>query len=76
MAAYPEGMIECGDCLGKGRVVSVFGPASDQTPCENCAGKGWIVCEHWETDCGHCLCCGESLIGDMIEAAELRLSDR
>lgn len=69
MADLPKGMVECGDCQGKGKFVSRFGPAYDQDSCENCAGKGFIPCEHWETDRGHCLDCGGNLVSDQIDQA-------
>ena len=62
MGALPEGMVECGDCLGKGSVRSIFGSFYDQNPCENCGGEGHFPCEHWEADHGQCLDCGKSLL--------------
>lgn len=59
---YPVGMIECLECSGAG--------------CPDCEGKGYVRCEHWETDHGICLDCGYDETPDLIDHAVDLYKDR
>ena len=69
---FGVGKTYCVECEGRGHHIR----QDALSRCEDCDGKGWVVCEHWEREDGICLDCSYDFRPDMIDEAERRIQDR